>query len=256
VFTVDRDRWVLKGATAMLARLEDFARHSNDVDLYHEGDDLREAEQALRNAALVDLGDYFRFTLEPGRPVVEGGKALRIPAKVFLGVTEFTSFHVDLVTDIGMTAQPDDVGPLVPVPQLGLPQTTYRVYPVPDHIADKICALLETHPRRDGALQSSTRYRDLVDLVVFAHTCRVDATEALDALRSESLRRPLRLPQAFPKPADPGWPAGYARAARDARGLAETDLNAATETVRRFVNPMLDRSAAGVWSPKSLAWEK
>ena len=29
----------------------------------------------------------------------------------------------------------------------GIPAPRYRVYPMADHIADKLCALLETHPR-------------------------------------------------------------------------------------------------------------
>jgi len=52
VFTApDAERWVLKGATALLARL-DVARHSKDVDLSCQSTvDLREAERAFRSAA-------------------------------------------------------------------------------------------------------------------------------------------------------------------------------------------------------------
>src|SRR3954447_15206838 len=47
----DADRWVLKGAAALLARL-DVARHSKDIDLsWQSATDLDEAEQALRAAA-------------------------------------------------------------------------------------------------------------------------------------------------------------------------------------------------------------
>ena len=35
VFVDDQDRWVLKGAAAMLARLQGHARHTVDIDLYH-----------------------------------------------------------------------------------------------------------------------------------------------------------------------------------------------------------------------------
>lgn len=34
LFSAEPERWVLKGATAMLARLEGHARHTLDVDLY------------------------------------------------------------------------------------------------------------------------------------------------------------------------------------------------------------------------------
>ena len=77
VFSADPDRWVLKGAIAMLARLEGISRHSLDVDLlYSRADDLREAEEALRSAAAGDLGDHFRFTIGPGRLIAQAGRAL------------------------------------------------------------------------------------------------------------------------------------------------------------------------------------
>ncbi|WP_425564546.1 nucleotidyl transferase AbiEii/AbiGii toxin family protein [Nostocoides vanveenii] len=58
------------------------------------------------------------------------------------------------------------------------PLTThpYRLYPMVDQIADKVCATMETnYPDR----RRRSRVKDLVDLVVFAHTQRVD----LDVLR-------------------------------------------------------------------------
>lgn len=100
VFQADRNGWVLKGATAMLARLGPLARHTMDVDLYRRGGDLEEAENALRNAAELDLGDYFRFTLTPGRRLIQDGVASRISVVAYLGVTEFARFHVDLVAGI------------------------------------------------------------------------------------------------------------------------------------------------------------
>jgi hypothetical protein len=67
VFSTEPEAWVLKGATALLARLHGSARHTLDIDLYRPGAGLDRAEDALRAAASTDLGDYFRFTLEPGR---------------------------------------------------------------------------------------------------------------------------------------------------------------------------------------------
>src|ERR1700674_3758457 len=53
----DADRWVIKGATALLARLHGEARHSIDVDLYNRQGGLDDAEAALRAAAERDVGD-------------------------------------------------------------------------------------------------------------------------------------------------------------------------------------------------------
>lgn len=89
VFIADSDRWVLKGAAAMLARLPAAARHSKDVDLYSRHGDLPEAEEALRVAAALDIGDYFRFTLGPARALAQGARAARVPIVAYLGPMEF-----------------------------------------------------------------------------------------------------------------------------------------------------------------------
>ncbi len=254
VFQADGDAWVLKGATAMLARLEGQARHTVDIDLYRRSGGLGDAEQALRKAAQVDLGDYFRFELRPAEPIAQGGRAVRVPVVAYVGVTEFARFHVDLVTDVAMTGTPDEVSPLVPIELPGVTRATYRAYPVPDHMADKVCGLLEMHQRIDGPALPSTRYRDLADLATFAHTATVKAAALTVALESETRRRRLELPDRLSTPTDPGWPAGYARVARDAPGLEERTLDAAMATVGRFIDPVLSGQANGRWEPATQRW--
>lgn len=255
VFQAREDRWVLKGGTAMLARLGSQARHTLDVDLYNQRDALVEAEQALRANAQLDLGDHFRFALSPGRMIAEIQSALRVPVDAYLGAIRFASFHVDLSTGLAMTGVPDEVDPLVPITLPGLVRVTYRVYPIVDHVADKVCAMLEVHERSTGPPIHSTRYRDLADLAMFAHTAGVGAAALSTALTSEAARRGLPLPTMLPTLDWPGWRAGYARATRDAPALAEPDLDSALVTVRRFIDPILDGTAAGRWKPDRLAWD-
>ena len=47
-----------------------------------------------------------------------------------------------------MTGRPDDAEPLVPIELSRIRGVRYRVYPIADHVADKVCALLELHPER------------------------------------------------------------------------------------------------------------
>lgn len=256
LFVSEPDRWVLKGATALLARLGGAARHTLDVDLYRPGERLVETEAALRAAAASDLGDFFRLALAPGRRVAEGRDTIRIAVTAYLGATEFAAFHVDLIAGIAMTGEPDEVRPLVPLALPGIPAPDYRVYPIADHVADKLCALLETHPRATGPAQPSTRYRDLADLAVIAHTQPLDADHGVRAVTSEARRRGLTLPDRLPTPDAAGWRPGYARVARDAPGLVEQDLDDALVTVRRLVDPILGGSAAGRWDPDRLTWKK
>lgn len=254
IFVAEPEGWVLKGATALLARMQGSARHTIDVDLYRQSGGLADAEVALRAATSIDLGDFFRFEPSPGRRIASGSATLRIPVVAYLGATEFARFHVDLVTDLPMTGEPDEVGALVPFDIPGLDPVRYRAYPLADHVADKVCAFLEIHPRALGPAQPSTRYRDLADLALIAHTQTIAADGLRRALESEVRRRELQLPPGLPSPEADGWRAGYARVARDVPGLPERDLDGALATVRRFLDPVLDGTASGSWNPSGLTW--
>ena len=60
------------------------------------------------------------------------------------------------------TGEPDDVPALTTIAMRGLPQQTFRAYPLVDHVADKTCAILE---RPGVARRPSTRFKDLDDLL-------------------------------------------------------------------------------------------
>ena len=71
--------WIIKGATALLAR-DIGVRGTIDIDLYREV--AREiAEADLRQAAALDIGDWFRFEIGPPRPLADTG-GVRLPVKV------------------------------------------------------------------------------------------------------------------------------------------------------------------------------
>ncbi|MQA13098.1 MAG: hypothetical protein GEV09_02720 [Pseudonocardiaceae bacterium] len=255
VFTSSHgDQWVLKGATAVLARLAGDARHTRDIDLYYrQGNDLAAAEHALRVAAASGMGDFFRFELNTARRITADAHTLRLPVIAYLGLREFSRFHVDLVTDVAMTARPDEVPPLVPVAISGATTTTYRAYPVVDHIADKVCAMIEIHDRADGQSRPSSRYHDLADLATFARTATVDAHALTHALRSEADRRGVQLPDKLAVP-DPSWGPGYAQVTRDNPRLADRDLNQALATAAALLDPVLEATAAGTWDPDRRIW--
>jgi hypothetical protein len=241
----------------MLARLRGVARHTTDIDLYSTATTLDEAEAALRSCAAIDLRDWFHFDLEPGRRIEpQGTKALRIPVVAYIGATGFVTFHVDLVTDLQMTGEPESVPSLVTIDVPGLAMVPYRAYPAVDHIADKVCALFETHVRASGVVDASSRYRDLADIVVFAHTTIVEAAQLLNATLSEAKRRHIELPKRFAVPESNDWPAGYLRVARDVPGLSERDLRTAVATASRFLDAILSGEARGHWDPNpdSLSW--
>jgi hypothetical protein len=140
----------------------------------------------------------------------------------------------------------------VPISIAGITTTTYRAYPITDHIADKVCAMIEIHHRSDGQPQSSSRYHDLADLATFARTTVVDAHALTRALRSEANRRGLQLPDRLTIP-DPTWGPGYAR---DNPRLADRDITQALQTTAALLDPALTMTAAGTWDPARRYWSE
>jgi hypothetical protein len=243
------DGWVVKGATALLARGIG-VRATIDVDIYRER--AREvAEAELREAASRDIGDWFRFELGPGRAVATDA-AVRIPVTAYVGTANWASFHVDLVgSDMRMTGQPDTVPPLARVLMPDIEQHGYRAYPLVDHIADKISAIVQRYSGQD---RPSTRFKDLVDLVAIVTEVSVGTDLQIAALRSEAERRGMPLPATFDVPDRALWERGYAAEAdRSLLPTAHT-LDEALSVVRPFVDPLLTGTAAGRWDSKQGRW--
>lgn len=251
LYLVDDD-WIVKGATALLARNLG-VRATIDVDVFRAVTQ-EVAEADLREAARRDIGDWFRFDVGPTRPVSDGAAGTRFPVTAFLGASEWALFHVDLVgSDLPMTGEPEAMPPLAPVMMPEVAQHGYRVYPLVDHVADKVAAILERHG--DGG-RPSTRFKDLVDLVAIITGASVDADQQKMALSSEAERRGLILPDHFAVPDREIWERGYAREAQRSLLPIAHSLDDALEIARAFVDPLLDieRTATGTWDPQGLHW--
>jgi hypothetical protein len=249
LYLVD-DGWIVKGATALLAR-DLGMRGSLDVDIYREV--AREvAEADLRQAAALDVGDWFRFEIGTGSAI--GNNAVRLPVTAVIGATTWVAFHVDLVgTNLRMTGQPEQVPPLARgvIPQVK--QRGYKAYPLVDHIADKVAA---TYERYGDSRMPSTRYRDLVDLVSISLGASVRADALRTALLSEFERRGQPIPEEFDIPDRALWVPGYGAEAR--RSLLKTGqtLDEALAIVRPFIDPVLNGDAVGVWDRDRREWAR
>lgn len=255
VFHQPDSSWVLKGGTAVLARVHD-ARTTKDVDLFHQANSLDAALEVLQTAiAGVRLDDYFRFVITKverglggGQPGVDG---CRVTVEAYCGSKKKDTFGVDLVTGSMMTASPQ-----IAVDQVlelrGIPAAPLRLYPVVDHIADKLCATQAAYGE-DGTKRSS-RVRDLVDLVVLARTQDIDGDDLIAAIHAEWTHRKLPGRPVFDPP--PMWESQYGRVARPVGACAGmTTFAAATAFVTGFLGPALDDSTAGrTWSAAEAAW--
>jgi hypothetical protein len=249
LYLVD-DGWVLKGATALLARGLG-VRASLDVDVYRPV--AREiAEADLLRAAGTDIGDWFRF--EVGATIPISNNAVRMPVRAIVGATTWVEFHVDLTgTDLRMTGQPEEVPPIARDVVRDAEQHGYLAYPVVDHVADKVAATYERHGERR---LPSTRFRDLVDLVAIVKGGSVEAEAQGRALRSEFDRRRVDLPQSFDVPDRAIWETGYAAEARRSMLPDARTLDEALAVVRPFLGPVFQRTADGSWDPKRQRWTR
>lgn len=249
LYTVN-DSWVVKGATALLAR-EIGVRGTLDVDVYRDAAQ-ETVEVDVRSAADLDLGDWFRFELGATQSMDDAVKGLRIPVTAYIGVTVWASFRLDLVgTDLQMTGDPESVPPLARVLMPDVEQHGYRAYPLVDHVADKVVAILQ---RYGDSLVPSTRYKDLVDLVSIVTVASVNAVAQTAAVLSEAKRRGVTLPRSFDVPDRALWEPGYAAEARRSLLASARTLDEALATVRQFLDPVFDGGAVGRWDPNAARW--
>lgn len=249
----DADLWVLKGAGALLARLAT-ARHSKDVDVLFNATNagVDDAVDALRAGLLIDLGDHFAFDVTRIAPLQEEAKGARVHVTARLGPTSFAVFHIDVVVATAMTGTPDVVAPLTPLDIEGLIRPNYRVFPVADHLADKLCAIIATYAP-EGQRASSSRVKDLVDVAIIATTQTIDAESLRVAVLTNASMRQLTLPERFAVPDPIGWAARYPRVAAEAPDPV-IDYTTAVRLASHNFDPILGKTATGTWDPSRQVW--
>ena len=245
--------WLLKGGTGMLARVPS-TRATRDIDLYREGYGLDDAVADLRRLADHDLGDHFRFGYIGHRAIVGGEgqpytDGYRVVFDTYIGAQKKTRIGVDLATGAGLTAEPTITAPASALDLPRLVGFDYRLYPVVDQIADKVCATMHRYSDRP-----SSREKDLVDLVVLAVTHDIDGTALSTAIATETRRRRMDPVEHFIVPAE--WGAAYSKMARKVPYCTDLEtIDAATGLVSTFIDPALDGTSAGrVWRSDEQLW--
>lgn len=148
-----------------------------------------------------------------------------------------------------MTGVPEYMPALARVAMAEVVQHGYRVYPLVDHIADKVIAIVERHRGHP-----STRFKDLVDLVAIVTKASVEAELQWAAIDSEANRRGVTLPKYFDVPDRALWRTGYEKAALDSFLPLAHKLDEALAIVRPFVDALFDGTAKGTWNPATGQW--
>jgi len=232
------------------------ARATKDVDLYRSGYTLEQALEALKRLAKVDLDDHFQFEFANysasirgvGQPYVDG---YSVKFDVYVGAQKRGRIHVDLSTGAGVTAAVDYIEPANSLDLPRLASNPYRVYPIVDQIADKVCATMMLY---SGS--PSTREKDLVDLVVFATTQVVHGADLHNAIATEVQRRGLAPFDRFTAPSS--WGPAYSRMARQVSYCEQVRaIHDALALMKAFIDPAIRGEVDDqVWGPKQQVWQK
>ncbi|WP_394771354.1 nucleotidyl transferase AbiEii/AbiGii toxin family protein [Lacisediminihabitans sp.] len=249
----DDSEWLLKGGTGVLARVPS-GRRTTDVDLFRANNTLDGALDELIRLARIDLGDFFRFVYTKHQSAVGGDQqtyteGYGVDFDVYIGADKKEPLHVDLVVGAIIT---DEVTVTPPANRLDLPRlpsNDYRLYPIVNQIADKVCATMADYSGRP-----SSREKDLVDLVVIATTQGVSADSLGHAIDAEARVRSLIPFTELTIP--PTWGRLYAKEAKDVPYCAEhRSVDLASDLMRAFIDPVLRGEVPRkIWSPDSLAW--
>jgi hypothetical protein len=229
-------RFLLKGGYAMELRFET-ARATKDVDLtFLKGKDDPESRidieivELLREASVIDLGDYFEYRIsEATRDLTNapyGGSRYRVESLVDDRL--FVRFQLDVGSDI-LVERAEVIEGQGWLEFAGVNNPNFRMISAEQQIAEKIHAY--SMPR---GISGNSRVRDLVDLVLLIDSRPLDKGKSLRALSSVFKSRathdiPLEL---APPPDD--WAVPFDRLSREC-GLNHSISEALQKVLSWFV---------------------
>ena len=255
IFSDPEARFILKGGSGLLARIPD-GRATRDIDFATV---MRESSEsalmAIVELAGKDMGDFLTFKLDKWTESLdENGysRLLKLRFQTFMGHEEKDPILIDLSLDCSITQPAERIAPANRVCVDGLESCDYLVYPLPDQLADKLCAIMERHP---GGWPSS-RMKDLVDVVYYATNEAFSLEELARSIAYECSRRDMDPPEKFEAP--DAWAGKFAAFARK-NGVSEeyASFGAATSLASVLFDPALGATQGwrAFWDPQSLRWQ-
>ena len=246
--TLQQNTWILKGGLAMQLRLGLQSRVTKDIDLLNLELETNVFD-SLKEAALLELDDWFKF---------EVGQTTEKPEDDFSGYRYqivclvdgrvFEQFHVDV--GVADTLVEDyDILHFEPILEFaGIDATPVPCYPITQQVAEKVHALT-----RNFASGSSTRGKDLVDILLLADSYAIDGELLLQAIVSTFERRGTHpIPHSIPS-LNQIIRREYARIANEV-GLTFEDFDTAETALRTFINPVLEGDNPGTWNAEFWRW--
>jgi hypothetical protein len=242
-------RCVLKGALALDFRLHDRGRTTKDIDFVHQKDEEAATEDLLK-AQETDMRDFFNFAIERlTEPTGEvEGSAVRYRARAEVGGRLFEEVLIDIGFSDPLAWNPEVLrGPPL-LAFAGIEPAEVAAQPLEQQVAEKVHAYTRTY----GTGRTSSRVKDLVDIVLVKQSLRLQASRLREALETTfHARRQQGLPDRLPPP--PGdWAVPFRSQAAQV-GL-DPDLQLAYREACDLVEPILGGQSGGHWDPLQARW--
>jgi predicted nucleotidyltransferase component of viral defense system len=243
------DAWVLKGGFALELRLGARARTTKDIDVdWAIGED--EAVELLLVAAEVRLDDRFGFAVERSQTADDlpgGGERWTVTA--MLAGREFERVAIDIGFATKPVLEPEKIASSHLLDFADISPVYVPIVAIEQHVAEKLHAYTRTY----AADTPSSRVKDLVDLVVIAHTSTADAQRLAHAIRDIFERRATHpVPHAVPPPPS-DWELGWRKLAAEVP--AGEDVHHGHATAALLLDPILDHElTSGTWVPDLGEW--
>ncbi len=256
---------VVKGGVALELRLAR-ARTTDDIDVVLSGDPGRTLSM-LREAAMLDLGDFLVFDIEEdrsGRVIDTPGmhyEGARFIVRATFGGRSTPDARFKLETTYDRVERFD----VLPCQLGGFPQVEagdLRVYPLSLQLAEKVHAYTDPTIRDDPR---HSRYRDLVDIALVTAHFEIEADALVSDIHATFTRRKESaakhgvglhdVPSSLPPP-PPSWSELYDKLVQR-EPLPWRDLQTVFELGRAFFDPVLATGVKGArWDPNRRVWTR
>ncbi|MDK4331410.1 nucleotidyl transferase AbiEii/AbiGii toxin family protein [Corynebacterium accolens] len=262
LFSEPSSEWILKGGTALLMR-NGSGLFTRDVDLarIEKWDDPRDVLNQLERKLQRESADPFKFKIlatNSRRSDTHGGyrtPTMKVSIEAILGGRTFHRFRID-VTLMRHTQMPPEIVEVAPLlnqvtKEGGYERFSVAVIPVEAHLADKICAMQESH---GGTV--SMRFHDLADIIQIIRTQDFSAEKLLGVLDHEVHRRGINWPGRISSPSSV-WEKEYARKAASYAGLPPElhSLDSSLSFAGSCLDEVLSRQRlSGKWDHRNRTW--
>lgn len=243
LFAAQENQWVLKGGSALVWR-DPSARTTRDIDVFNSSTrDIQVAvetfKQALNSISTPpeDVTMHCELvSIEEPKGSKRRGAKLQVHLMSKTGQELKPPVSIDLVIGCQITGEikEENSEMLEAVLQADMP--TVKLYPIVDHLADKVAATMQSYLAA-GKNRESTRVKDLIDIAHIALTETIDGNQLKIALESERLERSL-LPYSEGFICPENWAIRYSNK-RVEKGKAPQKFEEALALAQALINPAI-----------------